>query len=134
MIEYVLVNFYKLKKDTQEFKMIFEKMSSMARDLATLVKIPMVLTACCCLWYEEFAYSKQSNSMEAHTSIKYPTEYNSVTHTFLSLVDSMIRRADEKCDLKSTGTGTSLPTNTHSKNTDQVLIYSQFLWPSVTFI
>ena len=67
--------------------------------LESLVKIPMMLTACCCMWYEEDAYSEQSQDRKGQITIDSPTVHNSMTHTYLSLVDSMIRRADQKCDL-----------------------------------
>ena len=103
VIEYVLVNFYKLTKETQEFKLKFEKYSLRVKssNLASLVKIPMMLTACCCMWYEEDCHSKKPNDGEDHYSIDSPSTHTSMTHTYLSLVDSMIRRADEKYDLKS---------------------------------
>ena len=69
--------------------------------LASLVKIPMMLTACCCMWYEEDAYSAQSTNKKGHGPNNFPDIHISVTHTYLSLVDSMIRRADEKYDLKA---------------------------------
>ena len=103
VIEYVLVNFYKLKKETEEFKKKFERYSSMLKisSLESLVKIPMMLTACCCMWYEEDAFSEQSQDTEGQVTIDSPTVHTSMTHTYLSLVDSMIRRADQKCDLGS---------------------------------
>ena len=103
VIEYVLVNFYKLKKDTSEFKKKFERYSSMLQEssLETLVKIPMMLTACCCAWYEEDARSEQLKGKQGYVSIYSPAVHTSMTHTYLSLVDSMIRRADEKYDLRS---------------------------------
>ena len=69
--------------------------------LESLVKMPMMLTACCCMWYEEDAYSGQSQDTEGQVTIDSPTVHTSITHTYLSLVDSMIRRADQKCDLRS---------------------------------
>ena len=103
VIEYVLVNFYKLKKETEEFKKKFKRYSSMLEisSLESLVKMPMMLTACCCMWYEEDAYSGQSQDTEGRVTIDSPTVHTSMTHTYLSLVDSMIRRADQKCDLRS---------------------------------
>ena len=103
VIEYVLVNFYKLKKETEEFRKKFKRYSSMLKisSLESLVKIPMMLTACCCMWYEEDAYSEQSQDRKCQVTIDSPTVHTSITHTYLSLVDSMIRRADQKCDLRS---------------------------------
>ena len=103
VIEYVLVNFYKLKKETEEFDKKFERYSSMLKisSLESLVKIPMMLTACCCMWYEEDTYSEQSKDGKGQETKDSPTVHTSMTHTYLSLVDSMIRRADQKCDLKS---------------------------------
>ena len=103
VIEYVLVKFYKLKKETEEFKKKFKRYSSMLKisSLESLVKIPMMLTACCCMWYEEDAYSEQSQDRKGQVTIDSPTVHTSMTHTYLSLVDSMIRRADQKCDLRS---------------------------------
>ena len=103
VIEYVLVNFYKLKKETQDFKSNFKKYSSIVKSsrLDSLVKIPMMLTACCCMWYEEDAFSEQSQDMKGSTSIDYSTVHTSMTHTYLSLIDSMIRRAEKKWDLRS---------------------------------
>ena len=103
VIEYVLVNFYKLKKETEEFKKKFKRYSSMLKisSLESLVQIPMMLTACCCMWYEDDAYSGQSEGTEGQVTIDSPTVHTSMTHTYLSLVDSMIRRADQKCDLRS---------------------------------
>ena len=103
VIEYVLVNFYKLKKETEEFKKKFKRYSSMLKisSLESLVKIPMMLTACCCMWYEEDAYSEQSKGRKGQVTIDSSTVHTSMTHTYLSLVDSMIRRADQKCDLRS---------------------------------
>ena len=102
VIEYVLVNFYKLKKETEEFKKKFKRYSSMLKisSLESLLKIPMMLTACCCMWYEEDAYSDQSEGSKGRVTIDSPTVHTSMTHTYLSLVDSMIRRADQKCDLR----------------------------------
>ena len=103
VIEYVLVNFYKLKTETEEFKKKFKRYSSMLKmsSLESLVKIPMMLTACCCMWYEEDAYYEQSQDRKGQVIIESPTVHTSMTHTYLSLVDSMIRRADQKCDLRS---------------------------------
>ena len=103
VIEYVLGNFYKLQKETQEFKINFDRYSSMIKSasLASIVKIPMMLTACCCMWYEEDAYSAQSTNKIGHDPNNFPDIHTSMTHTYLSLLDSMIRRADEKYDLKS---------------------------------
>ena len=104
VIEYVLVNFYKLKKETEEFKKKFKRYSAMLKvsSLESLVKMPMMLTACCCMWYENDAFSEQSQDTDGQvTIIDSPTVHTSITYTFLSLVDSMIRRADQKCDLMS---------------------------------
>ena len=103
VIEYVLVNFYKLRKETKEFKMKFKRYSSMLKisSLESLVKIPMMLTACCCMWYEEDVYYEQTKGRKGRVTIDSPTVHTSMTHTYLSLVDSMIRRADQKCDLRS---------------------------------
>ena len=103
VIEYVLGNFYKLTKETQEFKLKFERYSLRVKssNLASLVKIPMMLTACCCMWYEEDCHSEESNDGEGQSSIDFPSAQTSMTHTYLSLVDSMIRRAAEKSDLRS---------------------------------
>ena len=103
VIEYVLVNFYKLKKETQDFKSKFKKYSSIIKSssLYSLVKIPMMLTACCCMWYEEDANSEQSQDTKGCTSIDSSTVHTSMTHTYLSLIDSMIRRAEKKWDLRS---------------------------------
>ena len=115
VIEYVLVNFYKLKKETDKFEWKFKRYSSLINDSSfkSLVKIPMMLTACCCMWYEEDTYSEQLKGRQDLASIGPPTDNPSLTHTYLSLVDSMIRRADQKCDLKSifTPAHTSLQTN-----------------------
>ena len=115
VIEYVLVNFYKLRKETEEFKMKFKRYSSMLKisSLESLVKIPMMLTACCCMWYEEDVYYEQTKGRKGQVQIDFPTVHTSMTHTYLSLVDSMIRRADQKCDLRSllTQPGPSLRTN-----------------------
>ena len=103
VIEYVLVNFYKLKKETEEFENKFKRYSSMLKisSLESLLKIPMMLTACCCMWYEEDVYSEQSQGRTGQVTKDSPTVHTSMTHTYLSLVDSMIRRADQKCDLRS---------------------------------
>ena len=53
------------------------------------------------MWYEEDAYSEQSQDTEGQVTIDSPTVHTSMTHTYLSLIDSMIRRADQKCDLGS---------------------------------
>ena len=103
VIEYVLVNFYKLAKVTEEFKMKFNRYSEMAKSssMASLVKIPMMLTACCCMWYEEDTRCEHSTENKGHVQINVPDTHTSMTHTYLSLIDSMIRRADEKYDLRS---------------------------------
>ena len=103
VIEYVLVNFYKLKKETQDFKSKFKKYSYIVKSssLDSLVKIPMMLTACCCMWYEEDAYSEQSQDMKGCTSLDSSTVHTSMTHTYLSLIDCMIRRAEKKWNLRS---------------------------------
>ena len=103
LMEYVLVDFYKLKKETQEFKKKFKRYSSMLKDsrIASLVKIPMMFTACCCMWYEEDAYFEKSKGGKRQSSKDLPPVQTSMTYTYLSLVDSMIRRANEKCDLRS---------------------------------
>ena len=102
VIEYVLINFYKLKRKTPEFKRKFKRYSSFleSSSLESLVKIPMMLTACCCMWYEEDTHSEQSNERKEHVTIDSLTRHPSMIYTYLSLIDSMIRRADEKCDLK----------------------------------
>ena len=112
VIEYVLINFYKVKKETPEFKLKFQRYSSMLKksSLKYLVKIPMMLTACCCMWYEEDTYSEQSHERTGQVTIDSPTVHTSMTYTYLSLVDSMIRRADQKCDLRCLLTKTSLST------------------------
>ena len=103
VIEYVLVNFYKLGKGTQEYKMRFNRYSSMAKSssMASLVKTPMMLTACCCMWYEEDTHCEQSTKKKGNAQTSFPDTHTSMTHTYLSLVDSMIRRADEKYGLRS---------------------------------
>ena len=103
VIEYVLINFYKLQRKTSEFKRKFKRYLSFVESpsFASLVKIPMMLTACCCMWYEEDVYSKQSKNKRDQIALYPPTVHTSVTHTYLSLIDSMIRRADEKCDISS---------------------------------
>ena len=60
----------------------------------------MMLTACCCIWYEEDAHFEKLMDRTDNAIINSPTVHTSITHTYLSLVDSMIRRADEKCDLR----------------------------------
>ena len=109
VIEYVLINFYKVKKETPEFLMKLKRYSSMLNksSLTSLLKIPMMLTACCCMWYEEDTYSEQSQDTDGLVTIDSPTEHTSMTYTYLSIVDSMIRRADQKCDLRSLLTKTS---------------------------
>ena len=103
VIEYVLVNFYKLKRKTPEFEERFNRYSSMLSEssLKSLVKIPMLLTACCCMWYEEDTFLEKSKSRKVQVTKDSPTVHTSMTYTYLSLVESMIRRADEKCDLRS---------------------------------
>ena len=103
VIEYILVDLYKLQKESQEFKKLFKRYSSMLKDssIASLVKIPMMLTACCCMWYEEDAYFERSKGWKGNVTKDSPTVHTSMTYTYLSLVDSMIRRADQKCDLRS---------------------------------
>ena len=109
VIEYVLINFYKVKKETPEFKLKFQRYLSMLKksSLKYLVKIPMMLTACCCMWYEEDTYSEQSHERTGQVTIDSPTVHTSMTYTYLSLVDPMIRRADQKCDLRCLFTKTS---------------------------
>ena len=115
VIKYVLVNFYQLKTETPEYRLTFKRYSSMLSksSLESLVKIPMMLTACCCMWYEEDVYSNQSMDREPPVTITSLTGHTSMTHIYLSLADSMIRRADEKCDLRSflTQACPSPPTN-----------------------
>ena len=103
VIEYILVDLYKLQKESQEFKKLFKRYSSMLKDssIAPLVKIPMMLTACCCMWYEEDAYFERSKGWKGQVTKDSPTVHTSMTYTYLSLVDSMIRRADEKHGLQS---------------------------------
>ena len=103
VIEYVLVNFYNLKKETPEFKVKSKKYLSLLKQpgLGSLVNIPMMLTACCCMWYEEDFHSKKPKEKKGKVTIDSPTEHTSITFTYLSLVDSMIRLADQKCDLRS---------------------------------
>ena len=43
----------------------------------------------------------QSEGSKGRVTIDSPTVHTSMTHIYLSLVDSMIRRADQKCDLRS---------------------------------
>ena len=100
VIEYVLKNYYKLKHS--DFKKKFKKYSALAKcsNLKSLLTMPMMLTACCCMWYEEDVYSGNSGRKEN------PTSPISMTYTYMSLVYAMIRRADEKwtkekCDLRS---------------------------------
>ena len=109
VIKYVLINFYKVKKETPELKMKFKRYSLMLNksSLKSLLKIPMMLTACCCMWYEEDAYFEQSHDRTGQVTIDSPSVHTSMTHTYLSLVDSMIRRADQKCDLRCLLTTTS---------------------------
>ena len=92
--------------------MKFKRYSSMLNksSLKSLLKIPMMLTACCCMWYEEDTYSEQSQDTDGQGTIDSFTEHTSMTYTYLSLVDSMIRRADQKCDLRSLLT-TTTPSN-----------------------
>ena len=99
VIEYVLDKFCKVK-ETNELKMKFQRYSSMLKEsnLKSLVKFPMMLTACCCMWHEE---DKHTENSKDGTPIDFPTAYTSMTYTYLCLVDSMIRRADEKCDIRS---------------------------------
>ena len=103
VIEYVLVNFYKLKRKMPEFEQKFNRYSSRLKEssLKSLVKIPMMLTACCCMWYEEDAFLEKSKGRKVQVTKDSPTVHTSMTYTYLSLVESMIRRADEKLDLRS---------------------------------
>ena len=103
VIEYVLVNFYKLKRKMPEFEQKFNRYSAMLKEssLQSLVKIPMMLTACCCMWYEDDAHSEEPKNRKGKVTKDSPAVHPSMTYTYLSLVDSMIRRADEKCDLRS---------------------------------
>ena len=128
VIEYVLINFYKLKRETQEFKSNCKRYSSIVKcsSMASLMKIPMMLTACLCMWYEEGAYSDKSNDNKDHASIDFPTEHISMTHSYLSLIDSMIRRANEKYDLKHLLTNPS-----HERNCPKAL--SNFPYMSYFF-
>ena len=102
VIEHVLINFYKLKQETTEFKEKFERYLSLLKEpgLESLLKIPMMLTACCCMWYEEDFHSTKSKEKKCQVTKYSPTVHTSMTHTYLSLVNSMIRRADQKCDLR----------------------------------
>ena len=103
VIEYVLMNFYKLNRKTPEFKGKFKRYLSFLNgaSFVSLVKIPMMLTACCCMWYEEDIYSEQSNDNKGDVTTDSYTVHPSLTHTYLALIDSMIRRADEKCDIST---------------------------------
>ena len=118
--------FISLQKKLEEFKFKFERYSLRVNssNLASLVKIPMMLTACCCMWYEEDCHSGNPNDGEDYCSIDSPSAHTSMTYTYLSLVDSMIRRADEKHDLKSLVTQALPATETHlPKVPDNVSIY-----------
>ena len=103
VIEYVLINFYNLQRKSSEFKRKFKTYLFFLQSpsFASLVKIPMMLTACCCMWYEEDIYSKESKNKRDQIALYSPAVHTSVTYTYLSLVDSMIRRADEKWDISS---------------------------------
>ena len=103
VIEYVLVNLYKVRRQTYEFTEKCNRYSSMLQysSLASLIKIPMMLTACCCMWYEEDMYSEQTKLRNTSGTKASPTVQSSMTYIFSSLLESMIRRADAKYDLKS---------------------------------
>ena len=84
-----------------EFKLKYQRYLSKLKEssLESLVKIPMMLTACCCMWYEEDVYFEKSKGWKGQVTKDSPTVQTSMTYTYLSLVDSMIRRADQKYDL-----------------------------------
>ena len=61
----------------------------------SLIEMPMMLTTFCCMWYENDIHEEKENS---HTKHKF--NY-SMTYTYLSLMEAMIRRADDKHELAS---------------------------------
>ena len=100
VIEYVLVNVYGLTPGTNLFRDKLKKYSAMAKDssLKSLTKIPMMLTALCYMWIEEDAIMEK-RSKKDHSDKIIPSTQTSMAYTYLSLVEAMIRRADEKHDL-----------------------------------
>ena len=100
VIENVLVHFTKLNKDMDTFKDKLHRFTTLAKTATyqSLIQIPMMLTALCYMWHEE---DSQTNDKPRNATSVSPSVQDSVTHTFLSLVEAMIRRADEKHDLKS---------------------------------
>ena len=97
LITHVLTKFYRLKDESEDFKSKFTRYLSMTKQsvFGSLIEMPMMLTTFCCMWYENDIYDEKENSQNEHKS------YHSMTYTYLSLMEAMIRRADEKHDLRS---------------------------------
>ena len=111
VIENILRKYYKIESE-EEFSEKFDKYSSMMKNCAPLMKIPMMLTTCCCMWCHNDKYL-ESKDRDGNTTTDSPDVYSSITHTYLSLVDVMITRAGEKSELQSLGVLNALTTVDH---------------------
>ena len=94
VVRNVLVNFYGVAESSTLFK---DKLKQYLRKmelpiLESLMKIPMMLTALCHVWYEdESAVGTQSGKIKFCDTASY-----FMTYFFLSLMENMIKRAEKK--------------------------------------
>ena len=97
LIKQVLANFYRLKADTDEFNSKFSRYLLIIKksEVGSLVEIPMMLTTFCCMLYENDSHGEKKNPQN------YQMSNYSITYSYLYLMEAMVRRADEKYDLKS---------------------------------
>ena len=101
----VLVNYCGVLPDSPELTAKVEKycIKIQQSQLETLVKIPMIVTALCYIWHEEDVQSERNvhKGIELKNTDNMAISENSLTLTYLKLIEAMIRRADEKHDLRS---------------------------------
>ena len=97
LITHVLANFYHLETESDEFESRFTRYLSMTKQIefGSLLAMPMMATTFCCMWYENDIHEEKEKIQTRHMS------NNSMTYSYLSLMEAMIRRADEKHELAS---------------------------------
>ena len=97
LITHVLCKFYRLKIESEEFKSKLLRYVSMTKQsvVQSLIEMPMMLTTFCCMWCENDIFNEKVNSQ-----IEQGSNY-SMTVSYLSLLEAMIRRTDDKHDLRS---------------------------------
>ena len=95
VISYVLVNFYGLEITSQVYKQKFQHFCAMAKlkEIESLMKVPLMLTASCLVWNEEGDFS--SNRHDVKSKSKF------LSYFYLKLSEITVTRAENKHNIVS---------------------------------